>query len=116
MRVPRTVPPVPCGTMGVPRTVPPIPYGTKGVLGGTWDYDGRFGHPSQKLHISTCTYTPESTVGVLNRIIAAIVGVWFGAGTMFVFLALVILCPNDILTGFVMTTKTCQAAKLDQRR
>ena len=46
MGVPRTVPSVPCGTMGVPRTVPPIPYGTKGVLGGTWDYDGRLGHPS----------------------------------------------------------------------
>ena len=41
-----------------------------------------------------------------------IVGVWFGAGAMFVFLALAILYTNDRLTGFAMATKTCRAAKL----
>ena len=47
--------------------------------------------------------------------VSAIVGVWFG--TMFVFLALAILYPNDRLSGvgFAMATKTCQAAKLYQR-
>ena len=46
--------------------------------------------------------------------VSAIVGVWFGA--MFVFLALrAILYPNDRLSGFAMATKTCRAAKLDQR-
>ena len=34
---------------------------------------------------------------------------------MFVFLALAILYPNDRLSGFVMATKTCRAAKLYQR-
>ena len=43
--------------------------------------------------------------------VSAIVGVWFGAGAMFVFLALVILYLNDRLSGFVMATKTCRAAK-----
>ena len=47
--------------------------------------------------------------------VSAIVGVWFGAGAMCVFLALVILYPNDRLSGFAMATKTCQAAKLYQR-
>ena len=47
--------------------------------------------------------------------VSAIVGVWFGAGAMFVFLALSILYPNDRLPGFVMATKTCPAAKLYQR-
>ena len=46
---------------------------------------------------------------------SAIVGVWFEAGAMFVFLTLSILYPNDRLSGFVMATKTCQAAKLYQR-
>ena len=32
-----------------------------------------------------------------------------------VFLALVILYPNDRLSGFAMATKTCRAAKLHQR-
>ena len=32
--------------------------------------------------------------------VSAIVGVWFGAGAMFVFLALVILYPNDRLSGY----------------
>ena len=31
------------------------------------------------------------------------------------FLALAILYPNDRLSGFVMATKTCRAAKLCQR-
>ena len=44
--------------------------------------------------------------------VSAIVGVWFGAGAMFV---LAILYPNDRLSGFVMATKTCRAAKLYQR-
>ena len=44
--------------------------------------------------------------------VSAIVGVWFGAGAMFVFLALAILYPNDRLSGFVMAMKT---AKLYQR-
>ena len=47
--------------------------------------------------------------------VTAIVGVWFGAGEMFVFLALSILYPNDTLSGFAMATKTCRAAKLYQR-
>ena len=47
--------------------------------------------------------------------VSDIVGVWFGAGAMFVFLALAILYPNDRLSGFVMATKTCRAAKLYQR-
>ena len=47
--------------------------------------------------------------------VSAIVGVWFGAGAMCVFLALVILYPNDRLSGFAMATKTCRAAKLYQR-
>ena len=48
--------------------------------------------------------------------VSAIVGVWFGAGAMFVFLApLAILYPNDRLSGFAMVTKTCRAAKLYQR-
>ena len=47
--------------------------------------------------------------------VSAIIGVWFGAGAMFVFLALTILYPNDRLTGFAMATKTCRAAKLNQR-
>ena len=34
---------------------------------------------------------------------------------MCAFLALVILYPNDRLTGFAMATKTCRAAKLYQR-
>ena len=41
--------------------------------------------------------------------------VWFGAGAMFVFLALAILYPNDRLSGFAMAMKTCRAAKLYQR-
>ena len=45
--------------------------------------------------------------------VSAIVGVWFGAGAMFVFLALAIPLPR--LSGFVMATKTCRAAKLYQR-
>ena len=58
-----------------------------------------------------------SRVGVFNHFgtVSAIVGVWFGAGAMFVFLALSILYPNDRLTGFAMATKTCRAAKLYQR-
>ena len=44
--------------------------------------------------------------------VSAIVGVWFGAGAMFVFLALVFLYPNDRLT---LATKTCRAAKPYQR-
>ena len=44
--------------------------------------------------------------------VSAIVGVWFA---ICVFLALVILYPNDRLSGFVMATKTCRAAKLYQR-
>ena len=47
--------------------------------------------------------------------VSAIVGVRFGAGATFVFLALSILYPNDRLSGFVMATKTCRAAKLYQR-
>ena len=47
--------------------------------------------------------------------VPAIVGVWFGAGAMFVFLALAILYPNDRLSGFAMAMKTCRAAKLYQR-
>ena len=47
--------------------------------------------------------------------VSAIVGVWFGAGAMFVFLALVTLYQNDRLSGFAMATKTCRAAKLYQR-
>ena len=47
--------------------------------------------------------------------VPAIVGVWFGAGAMFVFLALAILYPNDRLSAFAMATKTCRAAKLYQR-
>ena len=47
--------------------------------------------------------------------VSAIVRVWFGAGAMFVFLALALLYPNDRLSGFVMATKTCRAAKLYQR-
>ena len=57
--VPRTVPPVPCGTvgwdghmgqtghMGVPRTVPPVPCGTVGRDGhmGQAMYDGTHGSP-----------------------------------------------------------------------
>ena len=46
--------------------------------------------------------------------VSAIVGVRFGAGAMFVFLVLSILYLNDI-SGFVMATKTCRAAKLYQR-
>ena len=46
--------------------------------------------------------------------VSAIVGVWFGAGAMFVFLALAILYPNDRLSGFAMATKTCRADKLYQ--
>ena len=34
---------------------------------------------------------------------------------MCVFLVLAILYPNDRLSGFVMATKTCRAAKLYQR-
>ena len=34
---------------------------------------------------------------------------------MFVFLALSILYPNDILSGFATAMKTCRAAKLYQR-
>ena len=48
--------------------------------------------------------------------VSAIVGVRFGAGAMFVFLALAILYPNDRLSGFVMATKTCRAAKLYPER
>ena len=44
--------------------------------------------------------------------VSAIVGVWFGAGAMFVFLALATLYQNDRLSGFAMATKTCRAAKL----
>ena len=47
--------------------------------------------------------------------VSAIVGVWFGAGAMFVFLALGTLYPIDRLSGFAMATKTCRAAKLYQR-
>ena len=47
--------------------------------------------------------------------ISAIVGVWFGACAMFVFLALSILYPNDRLSGFAMATKTCRAAKFDEK-
>ena len=47
--------------------------------------------------------------------VSAMVGVWFGAGAMFVFLALVTLYPNDRLSGFAVATKTCRAAKLYQR-
>ena len=47
--------------------------------------------------------------------VSAIVGVWFGAGAKFGFLALSIFYPNDRLTGFVMATKTCRAAKLYSR-
>ena len=47
--------------------------------------------------------------------VSDIVGVWFGAGAMFVLLALAILYPNDRLSGFAMATKTCRAAKLYQR-
>ena len=47
--------------------------------------------------------------------VSAIVGVWFGAGAMFVFLALATLYPNDRLSGFAMAMKTCRAAKLYQR-
>ena len=47
--------------------------------------------------------------------VSAMVGVWFGAGAMFVFLALATLYPNDRLSGFAMATKTCRAAKLYQR-
>ena len=47
--------------------------------------------------------------------VSDIVGVWFGAGAMFVFLALAILYPNDRLSGFAIATKTCRAAKLYQR-
>ena len=47
--------------------------------------------------------------------LSAIVGVWFRACTMFVFLALPILYPNDGLSEFAMATKTCRAAKLYQR-
>ena len=56
-------------------------------------------------------------VGVFDYFgtVSAIVRVWFGAGAMFVFLALAILYPNDRLSGFAMVTKTCQAAKLYQR-
>ena len=42
--------------------------------------------------------------------VSAIVGVWFGAGVMFVFLVLAILYPNDRLSGFAMATMTCRAA------
>ena len=60
---------------------------------------------------------PSTRVGVFNHFgtASAIVGVWFGAGAMSVFLALSILYPNDRLTGFAMATKTCRAAKLYQR-
>ena len=47
--------------------------------------------------------------------VSAMVGVWFGAGAMFVFLALATLYPNDRLSGFAVATKTCRAAKLYQR-
>ena len=47
--------------------------------------------------------------------VSAIVRARFGAGARFVFLALVILYPNDRLSGFAMATKTCRAAKLYQR-
>ena len=47
--------------------------------------------------------------------ISANVGVWFVAGAMFVFLTLLILYPNERLTGFATATKTCRAAKLYQR-
>ena len=58
----------------------------------------------------------STRVGVFNHFgtVSAIVGVWFGAGAMFVFLALSILYPNDRLTGFAMAKKTCRAAKLYQ--
>ena len=44
--------------------------------------------------------------------VSAIVAVWFGAGAMFVFLALSIFYLND---GFAMAMKTCRVAKLYQR-
>ena len=47
--------------------------------------------------------------------VSAIVGVWFGAGALFVFLALSTLYTNDIPSGFAIATKTCRAAKLYQR-
>ena len=47
--------------------------------------------------------------------VSDIVGVRFGAGAMSVFLALVVLYPNDRLSGFATATKTCRAAKLYQR-
>ena len=58
-----------------------------------------------------------SRVGVFKHFgtVSDIVGLWFGAGAMFVFLALAILYPNDRLSGFAMATKTCRAAKLYQR-
>ena len=61
--------------------------------------------------------SPSTRVGVFNHFgtVSAIVGVWFEAGVMFVFLALSILYPNERLTGFAMATKTCRAAKLYQR-
>ena len=51
----------------------------------------------------------------LTILVQYLLGVWFGSGAMFVFLALVILYPNDRLSGFVMAMKTCRAAKLYQR-
>ena len=39
--------------------------------------------------------------------VSVVVRVWFGAGAMFVFLALAILYPNNRLSGFAMATKTC---------
>ena len=57
--------------------------------------------------------SPSTRVGVFT--VSAIVGVWFGAGAIFVFLALSTLYPNDRLSGFAMATKTCRAAKLYQR-
>ena len=44
--------------------------------------------------------------------VSAIVGVWFGACAMFVFLALSILYPTDRLSGFAMATKTCTNDRL----
>ena len=44
--------------------------------------------------------------------VSAIVGVWFGAGAMFVFLALVILYPNDRLSGFVMLVELLSCTRV----
>ena len=69
------------------------------------------------LELEAASASPSTRVGVFNHFgtVSAIIGVWFGAGAMFVFLALTILYPNDRLTGFAMATKNCRVAKLNQR-